>query len=581
MQQAASVHWVRFFLCCLLASHMLSVVQASESLRLPISIKGFQLPADWQSASYADWQFLVFKQQDWQALTFQIDEMDAQGQVKTDIAYHTGRFQAQDELLLLWDELSPQAWPGFAAVQASQNWLELIVESPVLGKRYGYVYRQAHPQWTKPSTQDFVQFDVSKRQVRSEFLQIEYAADDFTQVNAIRLRTLLLTKNERIAKNERATSAERKDFGPSILQGVHASFATGVLYKGVRLQLNDQQHIQASLLGVKDGPLRVALRLNLAIRYVGMNLYDSALMIHHYPNAVNLPSRFVGSSIKALDRFSWLLKQPEISLRLTLQDVMGAQVVIEDAQQLLNARVDGQLTEAEKRLRRPPGRWLSVRAHGWQALLNNTLPPTQGGLLQQYLQGTSAIFWYDEAASTLTVGADIQGLPKSAVQLLALLAQLPPVVGDDLQSWLRHWIELGQAGKLKPLNQLHQSVWQAWIKKLKRQSKSVVLTPEQLANWLMLDLQLTGFVGYDPVALQSLLATALRQSADWQRLDLLIFLQAVQRLADKHQVDLRRVQYRPLDNTLWFAEASQAVNPVLAAQQFADQVHPQWWVVAR
>lgn len=557
-----------------------AVVQAAESLRLPISIKGFQLPADWRSTPYTDWQFLVFQNlhqhqhqyQSWQALTFQIDEKDAQGQVKTHAEHLAGRMQAQDELLLLWDELSPQAWSGFAAVKASKDWLELVVESPTLGKRYAYVYRHQRPIFAKPSTKDYVSFDASQHQVRSDFLQIEYAADDYTQVDSIRLRTQPSIKTGRDA------------YGPNILQGVHANFATGVLYKGLRVNLNDQQHIQAKWLGVKDGPLRVVLRLNLLIRYASMNLYDSSLMIHHYPNAVNLPSRFVGSSIKALHRFSWLLKQPEIRLRLTLQEVLGAQVVIEDGQQLFDARVDGQVTAVEKLLRRPPGRWLSVRANGWQVLLNNTLPPIQGGLLQQYLQGFSANFWYDEVASTLTVGADVQGLPKNAVQLLVLLAQLPPIPGDDLQQWLVHWIKLGQAGQLQALNKLHQSVWQSWLKKLKEQSaskqqKQAVLTPDQIAHWLMLDLQLTGFVGYDAIALQRLLATALRQSADWQRLDLLVFLQALQRISTEQGVDLQRVQYRPLDNTLWFAPMTADGGQTISLQQFADQVHPQWRIV--
>ncbi len=555
---------------------MIRLASAAESLLLPVIIKGFQLPQSWQLTPYASWQLLVFQNQQWRAVTFQLDEIDAQGHVMTDAQQNSGVVHAQDELLLLWNELSEQSWSGFSAEKNKRDWLELVIESPFLGKRYAYIFRQKLPVLAKPSTQDYVQFNADQQQVSSSFLQIDYAAQDYTQVNAIRLRTVKPT-----GKDVAATAG----WGPNILQGVHANFTTGLLYKGLRLQLNDQQHIQAVLQGVRDGPLRVALRLNLSIRYAGMTLYDSSLMIHHYSNAVNLPSRFVGASIKALDRFAWLLKQPEIGLRLTLQDVLGAQVVIADAEQLLTARVDGQVSASEKLLLNASGRWLSVSANGWHALLNNTLPPTHGGLLQQYLQGMVANFWYDEAASTLTVGADVQGVPKHAVRLLALLAQLPPVPGDDLQSWLRHWIALGEAEKLKGINQLHQQVWRAWLKKLKQEGGEVTL--DQIAHWLMLDFQLTGFVGYDANALQKLLAAALRQSPDWQQLELLTFLKSLQHLAVDQGFDLQRVQYRPLDNTLWFAPASGLVDSkslaltALSPQQFAQQVNPQWRVLVR
>ncbi len=523
-----------------------SVALAADVLWLPVIIKGFQLPSTWQTSTH-DWQVLTFNNQQWQALTFQLDERDAQGHVITDVQRITRVLHAQDDLLLLWNELSDQPWPDFVKAKKSQNWLELVIVSPVLGQRYAYVFREKKPLLAKPSTQDYVRFDLAKQQVSSEFLQVEYAANDFTQVNAIRVR------------------------GQNVLDSVHANFSTGLLYKGLRVELNDQQHIQAKLQGVRDGPIRVALRLNLSIRYAGMTLYDSPLMIHHYPNAVNLPSRFVGSSIKALDRFSWLLKQPTIALRLTLQNVLGAKVTIMDEDgQLHTAQVNGQLSPAEKLLRTVPGRWLAVSTPQWQALLNNTLPPVQGGLLQQYLQGIDVSFWYDEAATTLTVGADVQGLPKNAVQLLALLAQLPPAPGDDLGAWLAQWIALGEAGKLKRVNQLHQQVWQAWLKKLEMKK---IISVDQVAHWLMLDFQLTGFVGYDSAALQNVLADALRQTPNWQKLDLLAFFKSLQAVAASKNFDWHEVKYRPLDNTLWFAPAPLLENGKL---ENANQVNSQW-----
>ena len=381
---------------------------------------------------------------------------------------------------------------------------EIQIETPHT-QRYVYIVFNNQNR----SYQDYVSADLGSGTIDMPLLKIEYNVDDFTNLKSFQLT---------------GWNSNTHD----VIHSLRVDVSAGILFKNLRPYLKLSKHITAKPIGIRDGPVRATALLDVKAKWRGIPLYKTTISVNFYPYSINLPTRFVRESADTLKRFLFLLKQPRIQWALTLHGPTGSHFQFESD--------------------RLPGNWFFMQMnsphHYSNLFFNNTLPPAKEGLISKLLTGSQFDFSIKqiEQQHHLFYGA-FTGFPKEAYALNKAIESLKLSEARNLQEIFSKILDQADHSSIKKIDQIFEGT---------RQSAGVATLQHQI----MADLNRIGLQGVARNQLPQLLKNLPNNS-----FSIVEIIEAIQNNAHINQIDLTKIFYQPLENTLWLIPSAYPFEP--------------------
>lgn len=512
----------------------------------PMEMNGFEL-ADHKGIPIEELSLMAVRAGKLIPIPFQIDEFDKTGLIW--IEGHNdhkpegkpGIFDDFDELVFMFRD---GGWQRFDAQQHTLKegtmLEEIRLDSPRNKPRYIYLVRNNNQR----SRADYVTADLENGRIETTLMQMEYEPGDFTQIKGM---------SPRLGPHK----------GENVLDNIYANISTGILNQHLRVDLETHKNIKASPVAVKDGAIRASILVKARIWYAFMpTFFSQKFQVDFYEQSVTIPSRFAIGSVKVLKFFLMFLREPRIHFSIDFHNLDGARITYDSVyEEDQYGTVDGKMSDFEHTLgaTRLPGDWLHMDSNqGWEMFFSNHMPVVPNGLFDAFLNGvTMNMFYEDNTASTTRyerypgatprLGFQSEGMPRTVIDLLGAIPKLDYADMDSLGEAI---VALAKAEEDGAFEKYDEVVNQR-LKELNAEGRFT--TVQALADAFLADLNRMNFSGIARDDFNSLLRQAMMDTIrETDQVRHGKVLQRMVELADERGIDITRLRYATMDNTLWF-----------------------------
>ena len=512
----------------------------------PMEIKGFELSAH-NGIAVDELSLMAVREGKLIPIPFQIDEYDKTGLIWIEGENDNppegkpGIFDDFDELAFMfrdggWERYNPEQHP----LEQGTLLEEIRLDSPRNQPRYIYLVRN-NPERSRA---DYVQVDLEKGEISSTLMKLNYDPEDFTQIESMAPR-----------------------LGPhankNVFDNIYVNISTGILNQKLRVDLDTRKNIKATPIAVKDGAVRASLLVKARIWYAYLpTFFSQKFQIDFYEQSVTIPSRFAIGSVKVLKFFLLFLREPRIHFAIDFHNLDGARLsfdqVYGDGQYGL---VDGKMSAFETTMNatRLPGDWLHMDSNqGWEMFFSNHMPVVPNGLFDAFLNGvTMNMFYEDDTESTTDyerypgatprLGFQSEGLPRTVIDLLGAIPKLDYMNMDSLGEAIQALAEAEEKGAFEK----YDKIVNARIRELNEEGRFT--TVAAVADGFVADLDRMNFSGiprdtFNGLVRQSILDSTIAPDQIHHGK----VLQRMVALANQQGIDITRLRYATMDNTLWF-----------------------------
>lgn len=512
----------------------------------PMEMKGFQLPTH-LGIPIEELSLMAVRAGKLIPIPFQIDEFDKTGLIWIEGENDhppegkPGTFDDFDELVFMFRDGGNTRYSATEHKLTSGEILEEIrLDSPRNDPRYIYLVRN-NPE---RSSADYINADLQAGQVQSTLMNLNYDPKDFTQIESMAPRL-----------------GPHKD--KSVFDNIYVNISTGILNQNLRVDLDTRKNIKATPIAVKDGPVRASMLVKARIWYAFMpTFFSQKFQVDFYEQSVTIPSRFAIGSVKVLKFFLMFLRDPRIHFAIDFHNLDGARVTFQSiyGQQQYGV-VDGKMSAFEKTMNatRLPGDWLHMDSNqGWEMFFSNHMPVVPNGLFDAFLDGVNMNMFYEDDTASLTdyerypgatprLGFQSSGLPRTVIDLMGAIPKLDYANMNSLGEAI---LALAEAEK-KGAFEKYDAVVNERLVALNAEGRFT--TVESLADAFIADLDRMNFSGIPRATFNNLVRQAIIDTTT--RPDQLHHGKVLQRmveLAKAQNLDITRLRYATMDNTLWF-----------------------------
>ena len=485
---------------------------------------------------------------------FQFDEYDQGGLIwieekRADPAGKPGQLDGLDELVFMFRDAGTQRFDA-QRHELSEGRLvkEITLDDQSDKPRYVYLVMDN----SLRSEVSYVDVDLEHGRMTSTVVEMGFDPKNLAGINHVAAR---------IGPHQ----------GENVFDNIYMQLSTGILNRNLRLSLDTRRNIRAVPMDVRQGPVRATVQLRARIWYFGLpTLVSHDFNMQFYEQGVVIPTQFAIDSIGAMRYLLGMLREPRLEFQVDFHDLEGATVTYASVYHPdKHGLVDGEMSAFEDRMNqvRMPGDWLHMDSgRGWQLFFHNRIPLTEGGLFDQFLDGTSmAMVYLDDArlsddhkqfTGTLPrLGFRSTGLPEGAIELLSASPRLPrdiETLGDaiyfladeDQRSRMNRYDEAAN----RVLSQLRDS--------------GAITSAEDLAEAFVTDMGRMRFTGLPRDQLDGLIRDAIIASVeDPGAVNHAEVLAKMVNLAEQRDIALRQLRHATIDNALWFPDSTGPGGP--------------------
>ncbi|MDX1803239.1 MAG: hypothetical protein R3292_04105 [Alcanivorax sp.] len=512
----------------------------------PMEIKGYDLARD-NGIPISQLSLMAVRAGKLVPIPFQFDEFDSSGLIwidgfnDHDPEGKPGIFDDFDELVFMFRDGGQERYTaGKQTLKQGKILEEIRLDSPRNAPRYIYLVRN-NPQRSRA---DYVKVNLDKGRVATTIMQMDYNPKDFTEIQGM---------SPRLGPHK----------GENVFDNFYVNISTGILNQNLRVDLDTRKNIKATPIAVHDGPVRASMLVKARIWYAFLpTFFSQKFQVDFYEQAVTIPSRFAIGSMRVLKFFLLFLRDPRIHFAVDFHNLQGARVTF---QTVYNNKqegvVDGKMSRFEKTMKatRLPGDWLYMDSNqGWDMFFSNQMPVVPHGLFDSFLDGLHMNMFYEDNPNDTTryerypgasprIGFDSEGLPRTAINLLGAIPHLHYADMDSLGEAIVALAKAEKDGAFKK----YDAVVNTRLTELKKEGR--ITTVSQLADAFLADLDRMNFSGiprdtFNKLIRQAILDTtpAVNQVHHGKVLARMV------ELAKQQGIDITRLRYATMDNTLWF-----------------------------
>ena len=357
--------------------------------------------------------------------------------------------------------------------------------------------------------------------------------------------------------------------GENVFDNIHISLSTGILSPNLRFSLNTEDNIRVVPRAVARGPIRNTVLLKVRIWYLGMpTIVSQDIHVHFYEQGAVIPIPFAISSIGSLRHFISLLREPRFELNVDFHQLDGANVTFDSVYRPESqGDVDGWMTDFEVGMNyaRMPGDWLHLDSRrGWQMFFVNGMPMVEGGLFDQFMEGTELGMVYRDDRELQTrsmrytgtlprLGFRLNGMPTPAMDLLAASPKMPRSISTLGEAII--WLG-AEPDRLKRYDEAANRM----LARLK--TRGMITTADQLAEAFITDMSRMQFSGLPREQLNSLITDAIRTTVtDVGQVRHGEILATMVKLAERRGIALKQLRHAHINMALWFPDATGDAGP--------------------
>ena len=512
----------------------------------PMEMKGFQL-ARHNGIPTGELSLMAVRAGKLVPIPFQIDEFDKTGLIW--IEGHNdhkpegkpGIFDDFDELAFMfrdggWDRFDPRQH----SLKEGRMLEEIRLDSPRNQPRYIYLVRNN----SERSRADYVQVDLDKGRIETTLMQMDYEPKDFTQIKGMSPRL-----------------GPHKD--ENVIDNIYVNISTGIFNQNLRVDLDTRKNIKATPIAVKDGPVRASILVKARIWYAYLpTFFSQKFQVDFYEQSVTIPSRFAIGSVKVLKFFMMFLREPRIHFAIDFHNLDGARITYDSVYgKGQYGTVDGEMSDFERTLgaTRLPGDWLHMDSNqGWEMFFSNHMPVVPDGLFDAFLNGMTMNMFYEDDKASITdyerhpgatprLGFESEGMPATVIDLMGAIPKLDYLDMDSLGEAILALADAEDDGAFKK----YDEVVNQRLRELKKEDRFASV--DDLADAFLADLNRMNFSGIARDDLNRLMRQAMLDTI--KHVDQVHHGKVLQRmveLAKESNIDIRRLRYATMDNTLWF-----------------------------
>jgi hypothetical protein len=357
--------------------------------------------------------------------------------------------------------------------------------------------------------------------------------------------------------------------GENVFDNIHISLSTGILSPNLRFSLDTEDNIRVVPRAVARGPVRNTVLLKVRIWYMGMpTIVSQDIHVHFYEQGAVIPIPFAISSIGSLRHFISLLREPRFELNVDFHQLDGANVTFDSVYRPeTRGDVDGWMTDFEVGMNyaRMPGDWLHLDSQrGWQMFFVNGMPMVEGGLFDQFMEGSELGMVYRDdrelqsrsmryTGTLPRLGFRLNGMPEPAMDLLAASPKMPRSVttlGEAI-IWLSE-----DPDRLKRYDEAANRM----LAQLK--ARGMISSAEQLAEAFITDMSRMQFSGLPREQLNNLITDAIKTTVtDVGQVRHGEILATMVKLAGQRGIALDQLRHAHINMALWFPDATGSAGP--------------------
>lgn len=488
------------------------------------------------------------------AIPFQFDEFNHDGLIWIDgqtpgrPAGTRGALDQFDELAFMYRDGGEDRFDAQQHGQPEGKILkEIRLEADQSTPRYAYLVKD-NPQRSEAR---YVDVSLDEGRIESTVLKMHFDRRNLLGINHV---------ESRIGPHA----------GENVFDNIHIALSTGILNRNLRFSLDTENNIRVVPRAVAAGPIRNTMLLRVRIWYLGMpTLVSQDIHAHFYEQGVVIPMPFAVDSVGSLRYFVSLLREPRLDLSVDFHNLDGAKVTFAsvwraDQQALADYRMSD--FEVGMNYARMPGDWLHLDSgRGWQMFFVNGMPLVEGGLFDQFMEGSELNMVYRDADdiegksiryNTVLprIGFRLSGLPAPAMELLAASPRMPRRVNTLGEALL--WM----ADDPNRLNRYDEAANRT-LSQLKE--RGLITTAEQLAEAFIVDMSRMRFTGLPRDDLDQLMRDAIIDTVtDVGAVRHGEIIARMAELAQQRNIRLQDLRQATIDNALWFPDSLGSEGPL-------------------
>lgn len=503
---------------------------------------------------------------------FQIDEYDRTGLIwidgvsKNEPEGTPGEFDDFDEVVFMYRDGGHAIYePDTHGHIEGRVVQEIRLDSPRNKPRYVYLVLDNPLR----SEADYVTADLEKGRIDTTVLEMEYDPK-----NLVHIRHGAPKAGPRHHQN--------------VIDNFYLRISTGILNENLRVDLDTRNNIRAVPVAVKDGPVRASMLVKARVWYMFLpTFFSQHFMVNFHEQSVSVPSRFAIDSLRTLKYFLMFLRDPHIEFAADFDNLEGARVTFQAVyeNEESTGRVDGKMSDFEQRMNstRLPGDWLYMDSNqGWDLFFSNHMPVVENGLFDAFLEGVRLnILYHDDAEDVRDyerfagahprIGFESAGLPRTAINMMGSIPRLDYSRMGSLGEALLEMAKPENRSKFRKYDEIVSGV----LQRLKEEGR--LTSVEQLADMLIRDLNRMRFTGWSRDDFNAVMREAVTSTtSDPGFIDHAAVVVAIVSLAKERGLDVTRLRYATMDNTLWFPDW---VGPGGPEDFHWETMHPPGYVV--
>lgn len=486
-------------------------------------------------------------------IPFQIDEFNRDGLIWIDgetpgkAAGKQGMLDDYDELVFMYRDGGSERYDAsrHGAINGSLI-QEIRLENGDTAARYAYVVQDDPAR----SAANYVDISLEEGWIESTVMRMRFDKRNLLGIDHVE-------------------SLVGPHAGENVFDNIHISLSTGILNPNLRFSLDSEDNIRVVPRGVARGPVRNTVLLKVRVWYLGMpTIVSQDIHVHFYEQGAVIPIPFAISSIGSLRHFISLLREPRFELNVDFHQLDGANVTFDSVYRPdTRGDVDGWMTDFEVGMNyaRMPGNWLHLDSQrGWQMFFVNGMPLVEGGLFDQFMEGSELGMVYRDdrelqddtmryTGALPRLGFRLSGMPAPVMDLLAASPKMP-----------RHITTLGEAivwlGEDPDRLKRYDEAANRMLARLK--ARGLITSADQLAEAFITDMGRMQFSGLPRAQLNSLITDAIRITvSDVAQVRHGEILATMAKLAADRGIALKQLRHAHINMVLWFPDATGSAGP--------------------
>ncbi len=513
-----------------------------------VTIKGEELSAKVMGNGNNQLSVMVTHGGKLQPIPFQIDEVDITGLTfipevrRYKIDGTEGVFDKQDEVAFMYRDASNERYQkGKTQLSRGEVLKEIVLTFQDRKPRYAYLVKgnsQRHDAV-------YVDFNIERGNFNSTYFSMSWDPANFSQ-----MRNIIPKVGPEQGKN--------------IIDNIYFEVGTGIFNKNVRFGLNSQEHIFASIEGVKKGPIRITALIKGQVKYAGIPSMPYYLNMLFTEQSLSFRSRSTPDGYKYAKYVTTVLKEPKLYVSIDFHNIDGAKINFHSINEAgKGGFVDGKMSSLEHMIndKRLPGDWFWIESGlGWSIFFSNNLPIVENGLFDAFLEGMTFHMIYEDDLTKTTsyerfpggeprIGVSGGGLPKIALEMMSALSSIPWEDTQSMGDMGRFLIEGSASGKLGDLNNIISGVL------VSEREKGKLRNNDDLADAFIADFNLVGIRGVDRVKLNKAFRIGISKIESFETFDIGKLVKDIQVASKELGIDASLIHYAPRDNVLWLPDS--------------------------